>query len=235
MATNRDKPPDAPVYDDAGINLADPNDRLGVKTEYISRLQTLAIARYVGQGSGLALDLGCGYGRMTRRIGELGYDVVGLDPSLRVLRHAASESPRRPWCVGALPRLPFADGAFPLVMMLNVIRALHLLGVKEVCVDAARVVAKGGRLVIVDNMRRHDDRYVDEHWLVDFFGGCGLRLRKRVAIRASRWPLIYLIRYGLVPHWMLDRLAMWELSRMARKKKPPRWGYHNVLFIFERP
>lgn len=226
-----DKPPE---FDDFGINLADPHDRRGLKTEYISLLQTMALERYVGTGTGPALDLGCGYGRMTRRIAELGYTMIGMDPSHRVLAYAQRSEPNVAWCVGRMPELPVVSGSLPLVLLLNVVRALHLMGLKDVCADAARIVAPKGRLVVLDNVRAGDARYVEEKWFVEFFGAHGLRLVRRVSIRASRSPWIYMIRYGLIPKRWFARLAEWEIDRMARKQGLPRWCYHNVLFVFER-
>ena len=87
---------------------------------------------------------------------------------------------------------------------------------------------------MLDNIRRDHADYVAEDWFVEFFQRQGLRLRERIAIRSSRWPVIYLIRYGLVPRKWFDRIANWELRRMARRKRAPRWSYHNVVFVFER-
>lgn len=225
---------DTPLFDDEGINLADPHDRLGRKTTYISQLQEMALARHAGDGQGLALDLGCGYGRMTSRLASLGYRMCGLDPSLRVLRHAARVDQAPEWVVGRLPSLPFSDGAFQAVFLLNVVRSLHLLGLRDLCTDATRVVGNGGRLVVLDNVRRGDSRYVEDEWFLAFFQRNGLKLKRRVPIRASRWPVIYLIRYGLIPVAWLPFIARWELDRMEHVRDIPRFSYHNVIYVFEK-
>jgi len=223
-----------PLYDDAGINLADPRDRLGYKTEYISRLQTMALSLYLEPNDGPALDIGCGYGRMTQRLEVLGYDISGMDPSVRVLRHARTCAPRIGWFAGALPGVPCPDETFDTIFLLNVIRALHLMGIKDACRGIGRLLSRGGRLAIIDNLRVADSRYFDEGWLIEHFNSQGLSLKRRVPIRASRWFMIYLIRYGLVPRRVWDSIAWWELKRMANKQSPPRFSYHNVLWVFER-
>jgi hypothetical protein len=62
----------------------------------------------------------------------------------------------------------------------------------------------------------------------------GLRLVRRVPLRAARWWMIYLIRYGLIPESLYGRIADWELARMAKRQGSPRWQYWNTLFVFEK-
>lgn len=225
---------DLPVFDDNGVNLADPNDARGQKTAYISRVQTKALRAYVGCGSGAALDVGCGYGRMCDALAELGYAVTGVEPSERVLRVATSRRPDHQWRVGSMPDLPFADESFDLVCLFSVARVLHLMCAADVCGSLVRLVKPGGRLVVIDNLRRDDARYLPEPWFDATFARDGLRLTHKVAIRASRWPLIYMIRYGLIPERWFDAIAEWELRHMARKKRVPHFSYYNYLFIYER-
>lgn len=223
-----------PAFDDNGINLADPHDALGYKTAYISLLQAKALLRHVRDGTGLALDVGCGYGRMADALARLGYAVAGAEPSLRVLRTAQQRRPRHGWCVGRMPELPFVDNAFDLVCLFNVARALHLMGIEDVCLSLPRLVKPGGRLVVIDNLREGDTRYLPEKWFDQTFARGGLRRIHKVPIRESRWPLIYLIRYGLIPVRWFDAIAEWELRRMERKIRMPKFSYHNYLFIYEK-
>lgn len=223
-----------PVFDDNGINLADPNDKRGEKTAYISLVQAKALRKYVGSGSGKALDVGCGYGRMCDALVALGYSVTGVEPSERVLRMAAARRPNLQWRVGSMPDLPFPDESFDLVCLFNVARALHLMHVADVCGSLVRLVRRGGRLIVIDNLRVGDARYLPETWFDETFARDGLRRTRKVAIRASRWPLIWLIRYGLVPNRWFDAIAAWELRRMARKQRVPRLSYYNYLFVYEK-
>ena len=223
-----------PVFDDNGINLADPHDALGHKTNYISLVQTKALQNYLGHGSGRALDVGCGYGRMCDALAELGYDVTGVEPSERVLNFAAARRPQHTWCVGSMPDLPFDDASFDLVCLFNVARSLHLLNIAHVCKSLPPLVKPGGRLVVIDNLRHQDSRYLPEDWFGQTFALDGFHLLQRIPIRSSRWPMIYLIRYGLIPACWFHAIANWELRRMKKKNRVPRYSYHNYLFIYER-
>lgn len=229
------KPNELPAYDDAGRNLVDPNDRRGLKTDYISLLQSKAWAAYVGTGeSGLVLDLGCGYGRMSGVLQQLGWDTVGLDPSLRILKVADKLQPGLQWCCGGLPQLPFRARSFDLVMLQNLLRRLHIDGELGLVQGVSEMVKEGGRLVVVDNIREGHPNYVPERWILDTFSSEGLTLVRKVAIRRARWWGIYAIRYGLVPRSWHERLADVELRQMAKKQSNPRWQYYNVMYVFER-
>jgi SAM-dependent methyltransferase len=225
---------DDSAFDDSGINVADPKDRRGLKTDYISALQTHFLQTHY-RGSGLALELGCGFGRLTPAIESLGYDTVALDPSLRLLKFARHRMPCAMLCAGGLPDLPFIDNAFSAVFLINVLRPLHLLGIKEVVDGIPRVLAPGGRLVLLDNLRRGDARYVEETWIRERFCGLGLELTSRRAIRSGRWPGIFAIRYGLVPKKWFQKMAAWEIARLSSCERAPWWTYHNVVFEFRKP
>lgn len=228
---------DLPQFDDQGNNLVDPADRRGRKTAYITRVHCKALERYVGRGPGLALDLGCGYGRMAGALRGLGWDVIGLDPSARILSFAADAAPGNLWCVGQLPELPFVLGCFDLVLTQNLLRVLHLnkcLQVAESC-SIPDVLRPGGQLVIVDNIWRGNPDFVRDEWIVSTFTGLGLRLVKRAAIRSARWWGIYAVRYGLIPESWHEWLADFELRTLEKRTKSPRLRYYNVLYVFEKP
>lgn len=224
----------APLFDDDGNNLADPADSIGRKSEYIQILHERAIQLYLRPSKGYALDVGCGLGRMGKVIGELGYDVIGLDPSLRILKFISEKSQYVGIVNAALPLLPFRDESFDLVCLFGVARMVHLLGNAKICRDAVKFVKPGGNLVLIENIRTGDDRYLQEPWFEEIFSKAGLSLMIKIPIRASRWPVVYLIRYGLIPRSWFTAIAEWELSRMAKKKAPPRFSYHNYLFIYKK-
>lgn len=227
--------PEIPLYDDDGINLADPNDARGQKTEYISQLQIEAIRRLLGPVSGSAADVGCGYGRMSRGLKSLGFSkIIGVDPSARVIEAARAISPDIEFRVGALPDLPLAKGEVGTIFLLNVLRALHLLGITGVASGAEKSLSSGGRLVVLDNLRRGHPAYLAEDEVVRLFEGVGLKLVLRESIRGARLPWIHLLRLGLIPRRWHGVLASFEIGWMRRRPAAPRWQYINVVWVFEK-
>ncbi len=90
-----------------------------------------------------ALEVGCGTGYFTRWLATQGLQVVGLDLSWPMLRQARAR------CVqGDALRLPFASGAFDLVVM---VATLAFLPAPEQALREARRVARQGLVLGVLN------------------------------------------------------------------------------------
>jgi SAM-dependent methyltransferase len=114
------------------------------------------LASVVGDLSpGRALDLGCGEGGDAVWLAERGWNVVAVDVSEIALQRAAAEARTR----GVLDRIDFQqhdlsdsfpDGAFDLVSA-QFLHSTVRLERPQILNNAARVVAPGGLLVIVDH------------------------------------------------------------------------------------
>jgi len=94
--------------------------------------------------SGIWLDLGCGEGRMLRRLGG---DVVGCDLALPLLRSSAEAAPA---VQCRLPDLGWLrpeslDGAYAVLVLEHLANLPHMLA------ETHRVVRPGGALVVVAN------------------------------------------------------------------------------------
>jgi SAM-dependent methyltransferase len=92
------------------------------------------------------LDLGCGKGRFSRALRELGATVIGLDLSTAMLDGATGVDRVR----ASARRLPFAPASFDGVMAVEVFEHLAPGSVDAVCAETRRVLRPGGTLVIVD-------------------------------------------------------------------------------------
>lgn len=95
---------------------------------------------------GLAIDVGCGEGRWTRELAELGYDVVGVDRSHTLVEAARDADPNGRYEVAPAEELPFADGEVSFVLCVNVL--MHIVDLDVVLREFARVLVPGGTLVV---------------------------------------------------------------------------------------
>ena len=100
------------------------------------------IARLLGDGDGLCLDLGCGGGLYFDVLASTGRTVVGLDRSTDQLRIARTRS--RQIVQGDASALPFADRTFGTVAMMWI--STDVDDITAVLAEAARVLTPGGLL-----------------------------------------------------------------------------------------
>ncbi len=102
---------------------------------------------------GEALDLGCGDGLFSHLVATRGVTVTGLDVELAAIEQAraqvaAQQYPHQPPTFIHSPAgaLPFADGTFDVLFMLDVIE--HLPNPLAVLCEAQRVMKPGGAMLI---------------------------------------------------------------------------------------
>jgi len=132
------------------------------------------------------LDVGCGTGNATACLREAypAAAVAGLDLSAGMLGRARAKSPGLPLVRGNAAELPFSAAAFDLVLSAYMLH--HLERREEFCVEAARCLAPGGRLVILT--AGHDQ--IRAHFLIRFFPRFG-------EIDCERFPSLAEVEAGL--------------------------------------
>lgn len=113
------------------------------------------IAAQLGERTKTVLDAGCGYCIHAARLAQRGFQVTGLDffPSAlsaatRYLKHRGLEG-KMTLQQGDLLALPFADGQFDAVTCWGVL--MHIPNLEQALSQLLRVVAPGGRLVLMEN------------------------------------------------------------------------------------
>lgn len=216
------------------MNLADPFDVFGVKTDYITTVQELAYKTHIPRGSGgLALDIGCGWGRMSTVFEAIGYRAVGIDPDTSLLRYASSRG-NGIYCAAALPDIPVRFESVDLAVLQNLLRPLQLIGKLVLIRGIGRFIKPGGHIVVVDNIRTGHMGYVSEQFILDTFIAEGLSLQKRVTLRTSRRFTDYLMQLGLVSRRLVPGMAARELEKSSLSDATSRWRYSNVMYIFRR-
>jgi SAM-dependent methyltransferase len=131
----------------AASYLASPVHATGADLE---RLSAVAGERRAAR----VLDLGCGAGHASFAVARGGARrVTAYDPSPDMLAVVAREAAKRghdaiETMVGAAEALPFADDSFDLVVTRY--SAHHWTGVPRALAECARVMAPGGRLIVID-------------------------------------------------------------------------------------
>jgi ubiquinone/menaquinone biosynthesis C-methylase UbiE len=96
------------------------------------------------------LDVGCGQGFFARKFAEAGARVVGVDISPELTRLASNRSPHIPFYAAPAHKLPFVKTGS--VDVATVVLALqNMKNMLEVFAEMKRVLARGGRLVLVVN------------------------------------------------------------------------------------
>lgn len=232
----------------AGIDAAviDPHDRRGYKNRYIIEMRTAAFLREMEQrGIGPnVLDFGCGTGNLTRSLGGAGYRAIGVDISHQLLVSGSNVAGSGTWDLVEYDgsRLPFQDGQFDAVttyVVLNhIIDSAQLLNALR---EINRVLKPGGTLLAIEQILRRSRLSADRAQLrrrrsefMALFRDAGFAVERAAIIRRGHFPLIYVIRYGLLPH------CLWALSATIEKTlgnwfSNPVVDYADVLFVSRKP
>lgn len=110
------------------------------------------IIAWLGEPRGRLLDLGCGTGLLTEYFRRAGFEAWGIDIDEAVVREAVRARPRCDFQVGSVERLPYGDQTFRVVFSCS---TLQYVAHERALSEVARVLAPGGKVVFVENLRRH--------------------------------------------------------------------------------
>jgi len=105
-----------------------------------------ALVAFIGRGSGEALDVGCGEGRVSRVLTGCGYQVTAIDPVTELVAAAAQAGSACDYAVAAVAGLPFGNARFDLVMAYNVL--MDVDDVPAALQEIRRVMRPTARLVV---------------------------------------------------------------------------------------
>ncbi|GAA1195585.1 class I SAM-dependent methyltransferase [Streptomyces hebeiensis] len=135
-------------YDAIAVEYAETFGR-ALETDTWGRAMLGAFAELViADGSGPVADLGCGPGRLTPHLNELGLDVFGVDLSPAMIEVARSAHPHLRFEVGSMSALDIGDGALGGIVAWYSIVHTPPEDVHELFDEFHRVLAPGGRLLL---------------------------------------------------------------------------------------
>jgi ArsR family transcriptional regulator len=171
-----------------------------VRAEAYGREFELGVLRSLVPPEWTIADLGCGTGAFTAELARSGARVVGVDQSaamLKVARRATRELPNVELHQASLEGLPLADRSCDAALLLLVLS--YVAAIEPVLREAHRILAPGGRLVVVDASPHEDESFrrrlgqarpgIDPRAVVDALAALGLegtRADGPIATRSHR-------------------------------------------------
>lgn len=119
----------------------------GYRYEAYFRREQAVLLRLLDPAAPVSVDVACGSGLMLHPLLVRGQRVVGVDFNAEACRAAAANG--LPVVRGDAYRLPFADGAIDQLVNCQFFNQQPPAGVAAFVAEAARVLAPGGRVVLV--------------------------------------------------------------------------------------
>ena len=96
------------------------------------------------------VDIGCGKGAVAKRLSDLGFAVVGVDPSAAAIDKARQTAPAARFEMAGGEALPFAAGSFDAVLFHNSFHHVPADRMEQALREAARVLRGGGSIMVVE-------------------------------------------------------------------------------------
>ncbi len=158
-------------------------------------------------------DLGCGEGYLTVEASRFASRVIAVDRSAEVLKRARALARRRKvdnviWRRGEIEKVPIRDGGVDVAVLSQALH--HAADPSRAVAEAARVVAPGGKVLVLD-LRAHGEGWVrdrlGDRWqgfedgaLARLLKDAGLKdVRVGVGARKSGDPFTVLVASGRKP------------------------------------
>lgn len=103
-----------------------------------------------------ALEVGCGYGRLTPWLELFADEVVGLDPNGEVIERALRHYSHIDFRVGKIQDAPFSNGLFDLIVTSTVLQHIPTEHIEQAASEIERLLADDGVLVITEETEGSD-------------------------------------------------------------------------------
>jgi len=248
----QEPPADSAIEPEAGLSWAeraaldplaavlDPGDRSGARNRLIDRMQRAALRPALQSGArGLrVLDFGCGTGRMTAWLAQLGHDPEGVDPVPEMIDAARAQHPGLNFACAGGAALPQQDASFDVVLTVGVL--LYVVGDPDrmgpQLAELRRVLRPGGRLLALEQVHNGElDRAGTVEQYRGQFDAAGFDVTSAKPVRFSDSRVL---AHVTARPWLARlpgaaRLAWSEARRRDPRTLPPE-QYYDVLFDARR-
>jgi ubiquinone/menaquinone biosynthesis C-methylase UbiE len=114
------------------------------------------------------VDVGCGPGTAARLAARRGADVTGVDPApvmLKLARRLTHPAASVSWVIGSAEDVPVLDGAATVLWSISTVH--HWRDVDAGLDEAYRVLAPGGRLLVIERRTRPGAKGLASHGWTD--------------------------------------------------------------------
>ncbi|MAY83310.1 MAG: MerR family transcriptional regulator [Flavobacteriales bacterium] len=112
---------------------------------------------------GVYLDIGCGTGNYTNEVAKQGIQIIGIDPSGKMLSEARQRNPKVDWQIGTAEEIDGSDETFDGIMASLTIH--HWTDLQKAFAELQRVLKADGRIVIFTSTPSQMKGY----WLNHYF------------------------------------------------------------------
>jgi len=231
------------MADQGRYNVIDPTDKKGFKNNYIKYIKDRAVKNNLPTHKTQILDFGCGSGNLPRSIACEQYKMIGMDISHQQLKLAFedNDADHTLFIQYNGEQFPFKDRSIECVTaigMFNFIledqQLLQNLG------EINRVLSDQGKLICTIHTRKQKKYYDQqkkniktEEEFIHMFHETGFTVEKKEYIRKSHHPLIYLIKWGLIPSSMYESFANID-QKLASLFHKPLLGYVDTLLVLKK-
>ncbi|MDY8134816.1 class I SAM-dependent methyltransferase [Aquimarina sp. 2201CG5-10] len=113
--------------------------------------------------NGLYLDIGCGTGNYTSEFAKKGYQFIGIDPSLEMLKKAKEKHSKVTWKIGTAEQIDIASESIDGIIASLTIH--HWKDLKKGFSELNRVLKPNGKIVIFTSTPKQMKGY----WLRHYF------------------------------------------------------------------
>jgi ubiquinone/menaquinone biosynthesis C-methylase UbiE len=129
---------------------------------------------------------------------------------------------------------PMLSYLFDIILSVWVLQYMQGDTLKKTLFELTRYLKKGGKIYLIEQVS--DNPKVERPKVEEYLQALKeskLECLEYYPIRNSRWWLLYLIRYGMIPKKWFRRIARYELKERRRERGFIRF-YKDYLFILRK-